>query len=95
MHQNQKLGMSFYGAVWNNLGVCYARQLLFKQAAECFETSCEYEYDEEVERQAVLAGELAEGKRPERSGSEQEEDPGDPQRKLLQWEREYRVRQKA
>ena len=64
MHQNSRLGMTFYGAVWNNLGVCYARQFLFGEAADCFETSCEYAPDEEVERQAELARQLAEGVRP-------------------------------
>ena len=92
MHQNNRLGMAFYGAVWNNLGVCYARQLLFREAAECFETSCEYEPDEAVERQAELARQLADGVRP----PSERRPPDDtlPQKKLLRWEREYRLRQK-
>lgn len=92
MHQNNRLGMSFYAAVWNNLGVCYARQFLFSEAAECFETSCEYCQDEETERQAKLARTLALGSRPEKSRRDQ--DFTNPQKKLLQWEREYRVCQK-
>lgn len=89
MHQNSRLGMAFYGAVWNNLGVCYARQFLFREAADCFETSCEYAPDEEVERQAELARQLAEGVRPP-----SEKKPADdvlPQKKLLRWEKEYRM----
>ncbi len=89
MHQNNRLGMAFYGAVWNNLGVCYARQFLFREAADCFETSCEYAPDEEVERQAELARQLAEGERPP-----SEKKPADdvlPQKKLLRWEKEYRM----
>ena len=89
MHQNSRLGMAFYGAVWNNLGVCYARQFLFREAADCFETSCEYARDEEVERQAELARQLAKGVRPP-----SEKKPADdilPQKKLLRWEKEYRM----
>lgn len=92
MHQNSRLGMGFYADVWNNLGVCYARQFLFSEAAECFETSCEYRPDEEVEAQAELAGDLALGHRPEKSRKDR--DFTNPQKKLLQWEREYRMRQK-
>lgn len=92
MHQNSRLGMEFYGAVWNNLGVCYARQFLFAEAADCFETSCEYYQDEETEQQAELARRLAEGEKP--SGGKRNPDSANPQKRLLQWEHEYRVRQK-
>ncbi|MBS6396237.1 MAG: hypothetical protein KH452_03655 [Clostridiales bacterium] len=92
MHQNHKLGMEFYGDVWNNLGVCYARQFLFAEAADCFETSCEYHPDEEVEQQAELAGKLAAGQKPETG--KKRHDFENPQKQLLQWEREYRIRQK-
>ena len=92
MHQNSRLGMEFYSAVWNNLGVCYARQFLFKKAAECFETSCEYCSNEATKEQAELAWQLAEGILPGAGRN----NAGDinPQKKLLQWEREYRVRAK-
>lgn len=92
MHQNNRLGMEFYGAVWNNLGVCYARQFLFAEAADCFETSCEYAPDEEVERQAELARQLAGGEKP--GGKKRDLDFTNPQKKLLKWEHEYRIRQK-
>lgn len=92
MHQNNRLGMPFYGAVWNNLGVCYARQFLFKEAAECFETAYEYTPEEEIEQQAELARELAEGKKP--GNGRKHTEFANPQKTLLQWEREYRVRQK-
>ncbi|MDO4261417.1 MAG: hypothetical protein Q4C82_05020 [Eubacteriales bacterium] len=92
MHQNNRLGMGFYAAVWHNLGVCYARQFLFWQAAECFETSCEYARDPETERQADLAKRLAAGEKPE--SGKREPDAADPQRKLLRWEEDYRARQR-
>ena len=92
MHQNSRLGMAFYGAVWNNLGVCYAKQFLFQEAADCFETSCEYAPDEEVERQADLARQLAGGEIPFPEGKKTED--ALPQKKLLRWEKEYRMRQK-
>lgn len=58
MHQNLKLGVSFYGAVWNNLGVCFARQFLFERAKDCFEHALEYTPDEEIRKQAELAEKL-------------------------------------
>ena len=33
------LGAQFYAGVWNNLGCAYARQFLFRDAAECFSTA--------------------------------------------------------
>lgn len=92
MHQNSRLGMEFYSAVWNNLGVCYARQFLFGKAAECFETAYEYHPDEEIREQAELAGQLAEGILP--GAGCRKADAADPQKRLLQWEREYRMRTK-
>ena len=92
MHQNGRLGMAFYAAVWNNLGVCCVRQFLFQEAAECFDTSCEYEPNEEVKQQAELARALALGQRPENVSGDM--NYVNPQKKLLQWELEYRTRQK-
>lgn len=92
MHQNSSLGMEFYSAVWNNLGVCYARQFLFGRAAKCFETAYEYHPDEELLEQAELAAQLAQGILP--GAGKKKEDVTDPQKRLLQWEREYRMRQK-
>ena len=92
MHQNSRLGMAFYAAVWNNLGVCYARQFLFTDAAECFETSCEYEANEDTELRAELARQLEAGQLP--GGGKRQTELTNPQKKLLEWEREYRTRQK-
>jgi len=94
MHQNNRLGMEFYGAIWNNMGVCYARQFLFAEAAHCFEVSCEYHPDETVEEQARLAHQLAEEGPSRVSGKKADLDFGNPQKCLLKWEHEYRVRQK-
>lgn len=92
MHQNNRLGMEFYAAIWNNLGVCYARQFMFEEAADCFETSCEYSQNDEVEQQAELARQLAEGGRPPVEKKAYEFP--NPQKQLLLWQREYRARQK-
>lgn len=92
MHQNNRLGMGFYGAVWNNLGVCYARQFLFREAAECFETAYEYDPDEEIKEEGELARQLAEGIMP--GAGKKTESVSKPQKQLLKWEREYRIRQK-
>lgn len=92
MHQNSQLGMGFYADVWNNLGVCYARQFLFREAARCFRTSFEYRPDDAVREQEELAGQLAEGILP--GAGKKRTDMVEPQKQLLKWEREYRVRQK-
>lgn len=91
MHQNTRLGLSFYAAVWNNLGVCYARQFLFEDAAECFGISCEYEDNEDTRLREELAKELLAGKLP--GGGKRRTELTDPQKKLLAWEREYRAGQ--
>lgn len=92
MHQNARLGMAFYADVWNNLGVCYARQFVFNEAARCFNMSCEYRMDEAVEQQAELARKLS---KKEGGGKEGYYEGMDLQKELLKWEREYRVKQKA
>ena len=91
MHQNLKMGVSFYGAVWNNLGVCFARQFLFERAKDCFEHALEYTPDEEIRKQAELAEKLMYGPAP-LSGTIKNEDQ--PQRQLLSWEQEYRTRRR-
>lgn len=88
MHQNNRLGMKFYGDVWYNLGVAYTRQFLFENAAECFEISDEYAPDEGNERAALLSRDLAENKIPERE--KKQRDYSQPQKKLLEWQQEYR-----
>lgn len=90
MHENHSLGAVFYGAVWNNLGVCYVRQFLFSQAVMCFEKAYEYRQEEGILRQAELARRLADGER--MADAEAGDERIQPQKKLLQWEREYRVK---
>ncbi len=92
MQRDIGLGMEFYGAVWNNLGVCYAKQFLFREAYGCFEASYRHHPDEKVEQQAKLAQKLSKGEalEPSEEGAELLE----PQKTLLKWEEEYRVRQK-
>ena len=92
MHQNARLGMALYADVWNNLGVCYVRQFVFDEAARCFDMSCEYRMDEAVERQAELARKLS--KKAE-EGTKEDYESTDLQKKLLKWEREYRIKQKV
>lgn len=90
MHQNHSLGTAFYGAVWNNLGVCYVRQFLFSQAVTCFEKAYEYRREEEILKQAELARKLADGEKT--TDKKMADERTQPQKKLLQWEREYRVK---
>lgn len=37
MEVNDKISVDFYGAVWHNLGVVYARMMYYESAADCFE----------------------------------------------------------
>lgn len=91
MHQNTRLGVSFYASIWNNLGVCYARQFLFEEAAECFSVSYEYDLDEKVKEQENLARELAKN---QISSEDLTMEFINPQKTLLEWEKEYRLKQK-
>ena len=84
--------MAFYADVWNNLGVCYARQFVFDEAARCFDMSCEYRMDEAVEQQAELARKLFKREGIEKEGNYESVDL---QRELLKWERTYRTKQKV
>ncbi len=59
MHQNTRLGVEFYAAVWNNLGICYVRQFLFERAVECFETSMQFAPHEDTRKYRELAEQLA------------------------------------
>lgn len=91
MHQNTRLGVAFYASIWNNLGVCYVRQFLFEEAANCFAVSYEYDLDESVKEQERLAREFAEGKFSDKDLSLEYINP---QKTLLGWEKEYRLKQK-
>ena len=97
MHQNTRLGVEFYAAVWNNLGICYVRQFLFERAVECFETSMQFAPHEDTRKYRELAEQLAAGKRPGNGKKTRtpEADDMDPQKKLLRWEEDYRSRQKT
>ena len=97
MHQNTRLGVEFYAAVWNNLGICYVRQFLFERAVECFETSMQFAPHEDTRKYRELAEQLAAGKRPGNGKKTRtsESDDTDPQKKLLRWEEDYRSRQKT
>ena len=97
MHQNTRLGVEFYAAVWNNLGICYVRQFLFERAVECFETSMQFAPHEDTRKYRELAEQLAVGKRPGngKKARAPEADDTDPQKKLLRWEEDYRSRQKT
>ena len=96
-HQNTRLGVEFYAAVWNNLGICYVRQFLFERAVECFETSMQFAPHEDTRKYRELAEQLAAGKRPGngKKARTSESDDTDPQKKLLRWEEDYRSRQKT
>lgn len=59
IRQNSHLEVAFYGAVYNNLGCCYARLFLFQRAAGCFEQAYQFEKLSEYQRKAYDARKLA------------------------------------
>lgn len=59
IRQNTRLDVSFYAAVHNNLGCCYARLFLFRKAAGCFENAYQFEKIPEYQRKAYDARCLA------------------------------------
>ncbi len=55
METNDKLSKEFYGVVWYNLGVVYARMMYFKLAEECFETAYKLYPEEKVKKARFVA----------------------------------------
>lgn len=62
MEINDKLPADFYGVVWYNLGVVYARMMYFEAAAECFETAYKLYPEEKVKQALFMALTLAKDK---------------------------------
>lgn len=91
IHENTRLGVSFYASIWNNLGVCYARQFLFEEATKCFAASYEYDLDESVKEHENLARKLAKN---QISEDDLNMEFLNPQKTLLEWEKDYRLKQK-
>lgn len=48
------------GSVWHNMGVCYSKLFLFKQAKECFQTAYIFNYAEETAKAIESAKKLSE-----------------------------------
>lgn len=59
IRQSTRLEVSFYAAVWNNLGCAYAGLFLFGKAAECFENAYRFQKLPEYQKQAYAAKKLA------------------------------------
>ena len=58
--RDEKLDDEFYGKVYHNMGVAYARLFLFKKAFECFMEGYEYSKSEESKKEALVASYLYE-----------------------------------
>lgn len=59
IRQNSRIAVTFYGAVWNNLGVSYAGLFLYEKAATCFENAYQFEKLQEYRKKAEYARKLA------------------------------------
>lgn len=59
--------------IWHNMGTAYARQMLFGQAADCYETAYDLGHRKEDKEAYLLALLYREGKEPENSPNRLEE----------------------
>jgi len=55
MGVSDKISPDFYGAVWHNLGVVYARMMYFELASECFEAAYKLWPEEKVKKAWFMA----------------------------------------
>ena len=53
--EDEELPESFYGKVYHNMGVCFARMFMREEAAECFEKAYDTGHMEESRKQALYA----------------------------------------
>ena len=65
------LSMDFYGNVWHNMGVAYARMFSYKEAASCFESAYSMNENEASKQAAVAAFVLSDRYVPEEGDEEQ------------------------
>lgn len=88
MDVNQYMDKEFYGKIWHNLGVVYARMLYFKAAAECFKTAYDIFPDESVKMSLIkvlkLTGDIEEYVR---LGNEEDN--------LHEWEKQWELEEKS
>ena len=59
--KDNSLPMSFYGNVWHNMGVAYARMFYYKDAGICFKTAYDFNKDEQSLKASVVARCLEQG----------------------------------
>jgi len=55
MKKNESLPAEFYGSVWHNLGVIYAKMMYFELAAECFSTAYSIYPTEQYKKSLFMA----------------------------------------
>ena len=88
MDVNKYMEDAFYGKIWHNLGVAYARTLYFKASLECFKTAYEIYPDEQVKMSLLkalkLAGEHEEYKR-----------LGKEEPRFLEWQKQWKLEENS
>ena len=53
--QDEVYGVEFVASIWNNIGITYTKQFLFKDACKCFKTACDLDRQEDYFDNMVCA----------------------------------------
>ena len=88
MDVNEYMDKAFYGKIWHNLGVVYARMLYFKASAECFKTAYEIYPDESIKMSLLKALQLT-------GDIEEYIQAGTDEVKLEEWEKKWQLEEKS
>ena len=88
MDVNQYMDKEFYGKIWHNLGVVYARMLYFRAAVECFKTAYDIFPDESVKMSLIKAIKLV-------GDVEEYGRLADEEAKLEEWEAQWELEEKS
>ena len=88
MDVNEYMDKAFYGKIWHNLGVVYARMLYFKASAECFKTAYEIYPDESIKMSLLKVLQLT-------GDIEEYIQAGTDEVKLEEWEKKWQLEEKS
>lgn len=88
MDVNEYMDAAFYGKIWHNLGVVYARMLYFKAAADCFKTAYEIYPDDSIKMSLLKALKL-------NGDAEEYICMGNGEVRLEEWEKQWQSDEKS
>ncbi len=88
MDVNEYMDKAFYGKIWHNLGVVYARMLYYKASTECFRTAYDIYPDESIKMSLLKALKLT-------GDIEDYIQAGNDEAKLEDWEKQWQLEEKS